>query len=144
MRRGRRARRMSMTSLIDVIFLLLLFFMLSSTFSRFAEVELTAAGASASAPSDRPPLFLRLSPEALMLNAREMAMQDLPQALADLNTASGTAPSDNASPTADGDTPPRALIVALTPEVTAQRLTDLLVVLRDVRGFLPTVLGGTS
>ena len=29
-----------MTSLIDVIFLLLLFFMLSSTFSRFAEVEL--------------------------------------------------------------------------------------------------------
>ncbi len=40
-----------MTSLIDVIFLLRLFFMLSSTFSRFAEVELTAAGASASAPS---------------------------------------------------------------------------------------------
>ena len=133
-----------MTSLIDVIFLLLLFFMLSSTFSRFAEVELTAAGASASAPSDRPPLFLRLSPEALMLNAREVAMQDLPQALADLNTAPGAAPSDNATPTADGDTPPRALIVALTPEVTAQRLTDLLVVLRDVRGFLPTVLGGTS
>jgi biopolymer transport protein ExbD len=32
-----------MTSLIDVIFLLLLFFMLSSTFSRFGEVELTAA-----------------------------------------------------------------------------------------------------
>ncbi|MEC7795226.1 biopolymer transporter ExbD [Pseudooceanicola nitratireducens] len=147
MRRGRRARRMSMTSLIDVIFLLLLFFMLSSTFSRFAEVELTAAGASASAPSDRPPLFLRLSPEALMLNAREVAMQDLPQALADLNTASGSetaATTDNATPTADGDTPPRALIVALTPEVTAQRLTDLLVVLRDVRGFLPTVLGGTS
>jgi biopolymer transport protein ExbD len=135
---------MSMTSLIDVIFLLLLFFMLSSTFSRFAEVELTAAGASASAPSDRPPLFLRLSPEALMLNAREVAMQDLPQALADLNATSGAAPSDNASPTADGDTPPQALIVALTPEVTAQRLTDLLVVLRDVRGFLPTVLGGTS
>ena len=31
-----------MTSLIDVIFLLLLFFMLSSTFSRFAEVEISA------------------------------------------------------------------------------------------------------
>ena len=44
MRKARRRRRLSMTSLIDVIFLLLLFFMLTSTFTRFSEVELTAAG----------------------------------------------------------------------------------------------------
>ena len=50
-----------MTSLIDVIFLLLLFFMLSSTFSRFAEVEISAAAGGAAAPSDTPPAFLRLS-----------------------------------------------------------------------------------
>jgi biopolymer transport protein ExbD len=34
----------TLTPLIDVIFLLLLFFMLSSTFTRFAEVPLTNAG----------------------------------------------------------------------------------------------------
>ena len=46
MRRRRRSGRLSMTSLIDVIFLLLLFFMLTSTFSKFSEVELAAEGTS--------------------------------------------------------------------------------------------------
>ena len=53
-----------MTSLIDVIFLLLLFFMLTSTFTRFSEVELTAAGSGTppQAPTEAP-LFLRLGAE---------------------------------------------------------------------------------
>lgn len=117
-----------MTSLIDVIFLLLLFFMLSSTFSRFAEVDLSAAGSSAGITQDRPPLFLRLSPDELMLNTRAVSMDSLPSALA---------------PEADPDTP-RSLIVALAPGVTAQRLTDLLVVLRGISGLAPTILGGTT
>ncbi|WP_367714863.1 biopolymer transporter ExbD [Nitratireductor sp. GISD-1A_MAKvit] len=37
----RRRKPLSLTSLIDVIFLLLLFFMLSSTFTRFASVEIS-------------------------------------------------------------------------------------------------------
>lgn len=115
-----------MTSLIDVIFLLLLFFMLSSTFSKFSEVELTAAGASRGAASDRPPLFLRLSPEALSLNGQEVEMPGLAEAL---------------QPEADTEAP-RVLIVALAQEVTSQRLTDLLVTLRGVPGITPTVLGG--
>lgn len=36
-------KRASITSLIDVIFLLLLFFMLSSTFSRFSEIDISVA-----------------------------------------------------------------------------------------------------
>lgn len=52
-------RRLSMTSLIDVIFLLLLFFMLSSTFARFAEIEVSGGLASAMAPGDRPDVLLR-------------------------------------------------------------------------------------
>lgn len=52
-------RRLSMTSLIDVIFLLLLFFMLSSTFARFAEIEVSGGVASAAAPGDRPDVLLR-------------------------------------------------------------------------------------
>ena len=117
-----------MTSLIDVIFLLLLFFMLSSTFSKFSEVELTAAGAAGGPSSGLPPLFLRLSPEALSLNGTEVALDALTERL---------------SPEADPDTP-HTLVVALAEEVSAQRLTDLLVVLRGVRGIAPTVLGSGS
>ncbi|MEM8921756.1 MAG: biopolymer transporter ExbD, partial [Pseudomonadota bacterium] len=46
LRRVRRRGRSSITSLIDVIFLLLLFFMLASTFTRFSEVDIAAASAS--------------------------------------------------------------------------------------------------
>lgn len=128
MRRPRRASRMSMTSLIDVIFLLLLFFMLSSTFSKFSEVELTAAGSARGAVSDQPPLFLRLTPETVSLNGKDVALDALGEALA-----------PEADPVA-----PRAVIVALLPEVSSQRLTDLLVELRAVQGITPTVLGGGS
>jgi biopolymer transport protein ExbD len=57
----RRRKPVSMTSLIDVIFLLLLFFMLSSTFTRFAEVEFSAGRAGAMAPGTVPDVLLRLS-----------------------------------------------------------------------------------
>ena len=87
-------RRLSMTSLIDVIFLLLLFFMLTSTFSKFSEVELASAAGSAQA-----------------------------------------APSDAA------DATPVPVIVSLGADVTAQRLTDLLVALRQIPGATPTILG---
>ena len=72
-----------MTSLIDVIFLLLLFFMLSSTFSKFAEVELTAGGAGAATSSTARPLFLQLGPETARLNSAELALEALPEALAE-------------------------------------------------------------
>jgi len=106
-----------MTALIDVIFLLLLFFMLSSTFSRFAEVELDAAGTSG-APSDTPPLFVQLGPDAITVN--------------------GTTQSLDTLVLPDGS---KRLIVALKPDVTAQRLTDLLVALRRFHGLSVTVLG---
>ena len=117
-----------MTSLIDVIFLLLLFFMLSSTFSKFSEVELTAAGSSPGAASDQPPLFLRLAPETISLNGKDVTLDAVAEALV---------------PEADPEAP-RTLIVALLPEVSSQRLTDLLVELRTVPGITPTVLGGGS
>ncbi|EIE51281.1 biopolymer transporter ExbD [Salipiger aestuarii] len=127
MRRIRRRRRLSVTSLIDIIFLLLLFFMLSSTFTKFSEVELMAAGAAVASGADTPPLFLRLGADTVMLNAAELTLDDLAKALAGHKAAD----EDEA----------RRLLVALRPEVTSQRLTDLLVVLRGVPGFAPTILG---
>ncbi len=122
--RGRtRRRRLSLTSLIDVIFLLLLFFMLTSTFSRFAEVELSAAAPAGAAGQARP-VFLRLAPDAVSVNGEAVAMAGLGEALAH-----------------EGEDV-RPVLVSLSGEVTAQRLTDLLGALRGVPGIAPTVLGG--
>ncbi|MEF2070127.1 biopolymer transporter ExbD [Consotaella aegiceratis] len=59
--RKRRAA-LSMTSLIDVIFLLLLFFMLSSTFTRHQRVDIapSVSGAGGGAPD----VLLRVGPNA--------------------------------------------------------------------------------
>lgn len=113
-----------MTSLIDVIFLLLLFFMLTSTFTRFAEVDLAAGGGGGGTSGGTRPIFLRLSPDALSLNGAENALDTLPEALQARQDDGGTLP----------------VIVALSGAVTAQRLTDLLVTLRRVPGLTVTVL----
>ncbi len=120
-----RKRRLSLTSLIDVIFLLLLFFMLSSTFSRFAEVELSTASAGRIDNSGTKPSFLQVSPETLRINGRDIAMDVLPETFADLSP--------------DADTLP--LIISLQDDVTAQRLTDILVVLRGIDRLSIRVLG---
>ncbi len=112
-----------MTSLIDVIFLLLLFFMLSSTFTRFGEVDLTTAGAGA-VPGEARPVFLRLGPGRVSVNGIEAGLDEVAGTLDALSEGDGEVP----------------VIVAMGAAVTAQRLTDLLVVLREVPGLRVTVL----
>ncbi|MCV6592854.1 MAG: biopolymer transporter ExbD [Silicimonas sp.] len=118
LRRERPKRVISMTSLVDVIFLLLLFFMLSSTFSKFAEVELTAASGGGLSTGE-PPVFLQLYPDRVTVNGEAR----------DLGALSFEGETD------------QTLLVALQPDVTAQRLTDLLVVLRRFPGLSVSVLG---
>ncbi len=112
-----------MTSLIDVIFLLLLFFMLTSTFSKFSEVELSAGGAGTVVPSDAPPLFLQLGATDVRLNGDALELETLAEST--LSSAE------------DGTT----LLISLGAEVDAQRLTDLLVALRGLPALRVTVLG---
>ena len=109
---------MSMTPLIDVIFLLLLFFMLSSTFSRFAEIELsnaTAGVAATSEPVER--VFVQLGAERLTLNGRPVTLEEL------------------AAMVEAGQ-----VLVSLDEDTSAQRLVDLLVRLRGRDGLTVTVL----
>lgn len=113
-----------MTSLIDVIFLLLLFFMLTSTFSKFSEVELSAAGSGSVVGRDVRPIFLQLGPETVRLNGQPVMLDAL--AASTLSEAE------------EGTT----LLVSLGAEVNAQRLTDLLVVLRGLPALRVSVLGG--
>lgn len=112
-----------MTSLIDVIFLLLLFFMLTSTFSRFSEVPLPLGGAGTiTAEASTPPLFLQVGEDAISLNGRDMALDGLAEAIA-----------------ADGDAP-QPVIVSVKADTSAQRLTDVLVALQEVPNLSLNVL----
>ena len=101
-------RRISMTPLIDVVFLLLLFFMLTSTFSTFGEIELTQAapgGAGQDVHTAR--AFVHLGQERPPLTGLSV----------DLDTLAGSVDAG-------------LVLVSLADDVTAQRVVDLLVRLR--------------
>lgn len=106
-----RRTALSLTSLIDVIFLLLLFFMLTSTFTKLGELELTP-GAPGGTGSGQPPVFVQLGPETLRVNAEEAPIEGLAEHLAPLAGADGM------------------VLIALAEGVEAQRLVDVLAVLR--------------
>ncbi|MEP1330746.1 biopolymer transporter ExbD [Pseudophaeobacter sp.] len=121
---GPRRGRMSMTSLIDVIFLLLLFFMLTSTFSKYGEVELMAAG-QAQGAMDRQMLFVTLAASGLTLNGQPV---DLGR-IADLVRSQ---PQDGGG---------HLVLVSPDDRVSAQALVDLLATLRQVEKLQTVVLG---
>ena len=101
-------RPVSMTPLIDVVFLLLLFFMLTSTFSTFGEIELNqtaSGGADQNPPSNR--AFVQLGQERLTLNGAPVTLDTLAEGV-----DSGL------------------VLVSLDEDTTAQRVVDLLVRLR--------------
>lgn len=77
-----RRRPLSLTSLIDVIFLLLLFFMLSSTFTRFGKVDLAAGGQGGAGPA--PDIFLTVDGQGLRLNGLAMDLEGAAEAVTDL------------------------------------------------------------
>jgi len=121
---GPRRGRLSMTSLIDVIFLLLLFFMLTSTFSKYGEVELMAAG-QATAGEAPQRLFVQLGAESVSLNGQPADLQSLAGLLR-------SQPDDG-----------RGHVVLISPDesATSQHLVDLLAELRQVEGLQWVVLG---
>lgn len=104
------SRRLTLTPLIDVIFLLLLFFMLSSTFTRFAEINLTQSGPGAGElPPDVKTQFVRLTEHGVTLNGTPIDFADLTPELIK----------------AKGDAPMRGLL-ALGDGVRAQLFVDAL------------------
>ncbi len=115
-------RPVTLTPLIDVIFLLLLFFMLSSTFTRFAEVPLTNAAGGVT--TGQPPLFLQLRAEDLSLNGSATTLDDLLPALQAQGTEGATT----------------VLLVTVADDVTSQRLVDLLTHLRGVPDLAVSIL----
>lgn len=75
-------RRMSLTPMIDVVFLLLVFFMLAARFGIEGTIELTLAGTSQS--YEGPPRLVDIHPDELRLNGVPVALDSLAPRLADL------------------------------------------------------------
>ncbi len=97
-------RPLRLTPLIDVIFLLLLFFMLTSTFSTFGEIELSSARKGSGAAVETVERhFVQLGAERLTLNGQPVSLEDIVSAV------------DSGQ-----------VLVSLDADTTAQRLVDFL------------------
>ena len=110
---ARRRRPVSVTSLIDVIFLLLLFFMLSSTFTRFSEVEITGGRAGADAAGQAPDVIIRLAGGDWHINGTGFAAADATAELARLETAGA-----------------RTAVILVRGEITSQDLVSAIEAIR--------------
>ena len=117
LKRITRRKRASITSLIDVIFLLLLFFMLASTFSKFSELDISAAGPGSAASETPDILELRIGAHHLHLNGAVLPAHGWAEAVRAKQT-------DNT-------------VVALSVDesISTQRMTDVLVELNEISGL---------
>ena len=95
-----------LTPLIDVVFLLLVFFMLVAQVGR--DVGLPLSGGAAGAPYQGPPRLVEIAPETVTLNGRPVTLEALSGALAPLTQG----PAD-------------AIILRATGGATLQHLTDV-------------------
>ena len=115
LKRVRNRRRASITSLIDVIFLLLLFFMLASTFSKFSEIDVAVAGASGGGLSTAEIATINIRTDRVYCNETETLDADLVSRLNAL-TSSGT----------------HGVMISVSDGVSTQRLVDVLSLVKQV------------
>lgn len=107
---GRRRKRLvSLTPMIDVVFLLLVFFMLVARFAQEGATELSATAPGGGAALDGPPRLVRVEAQTVYLNGAPIAPEALGSALAALS------PSNEA-----------AVVVQAGDGATIQRLVDIL------------------
>lgn len=113
---ARPRRRPSLTPMIDVVFLLLVFFMLAARFGQDGALDL-AIGGAAPAAWDGPPRLVTVDADGLRLNGRPVLETALAPALADL-----------------ADSPSDPVLIQPAEGVDLQRLLDVLAVL-EAAGF---------
>jgi len=76
----KRSRKITLTSLIDVIFILLLFFLLTSTFNNYSEIEFMKSH-SGKESTEEDIIFLKVSQEKISLNSKILEMTELKKQL---------------------------------------------------------------
>ncbi|MEL7428547.1 MAG: biopolymer transporter ExbD, partial [Pseudomonadota bacterium] len=104
----RQRRYPSLTSLIDIIFLLLLFFMLSSTFSKYSEVEISSSVSGSGSTGQPPKLFIQLVEDGWKINGELVLDSEIDKFLSAFQNEEAKA------------------ILRVTENVNAQRLVDSL------------------
>lgn len=82
-------RRLNLTPMIDVVFLLVVFFMLASRFAIEGATPVAGAAAGAAERWDGPPRLIDLEPEGVRLNGVAIAPEGLAAALAPLMSGPG-------------------------------------------------------
>ena len=87
----RHPRRMSLTPMIDVVFLLLIFFMLSSRFGMDAVLPIAGGAEGAGSAWQGAPRLVQIGADDLVLNGNPVAPADLAAALAPLMPEGGGA-----------------------------------------------------
>ena len=115
-------KRLSLTSLIDVIFLLLLFFMLSSTFSKYSKLEINAQSQGTGTAIKGRTNIVSLDGTLIRLNGQMMDVAALELALSDLNKGESM----------------RAVLTT-SVRTTTQQLVDVLTELSNIDGLAITI-----
>ena len=118
----RAPRRPSLTPMIDVVFLLLVFFMLASRFGHDMSLPLST-GSGGTAAYEGPPRLIGIAAEGLTLNGTPVTLETLPAALAPLMDDTGDAVVLRPAPGADLQS-----LIAVTDALRAAGLTRLIVV----------------
>lgn len=113
-------RKPALTPLIDVVFLLLVFFMLAAQFGR--DGALSLAGSGGAAEYSGPPRLVTILPARVLLNGTALAEADIPARLSDLTQG-----------------PDDPIILRADPAADVQRLTDIATRLTDA-GFTRLIL----
>ena len=117
-----RRRRTRLTPMIDVVFLLLVFFLLAARFGADQGVSLATAGGGG-ASYDGPPRLLEIGATELHLNGSSIALEGAAAALRGLMTA----PDDLIVLRPSGDVQTQRLVVVMSA-LTAAGLTSLVVI----------------
>jgi biopolymer transport protein ExbD len=117
----RHPRRMSLTPMVDVVFLLLIFFMLASRFGMDAVLPIAGGAEGAATEWQGAPRLVDVTPDGLRLNGAPVAQGDLVAALTDLMPETGG-----------------AVILRPQDEADLQRLVDVMDLLRA--GGLPDLI----
>lgn len=119
---AQRRRRPSLTPMIDVVFLLLVFFMLAARFGTDLQFPLQL-GAGPAATWQGPPRLVDIRPEGLRLNGQPIAPEALAQALTRLMETDG----DTIVLRAAKDVPLQGVVTVLESLAT-QGLTNVVLV----------------
>ena len=80
---GRRRPLISLTPLIDVVFILLIFFMLASSFLDWRSIDLNAPAQAAAGPALEGALLVEIHPDRLLLSGEAISLELLTSRIAE-------------------------------------------------------------